>query len=144
MPKRTRSLLRGLPGAVRSRVGWLRLPKAGGDIFFRSALEGDVLLALQYAHDVATIERNDLHPVERVHFRLGRTPAANKTFTLDDERRHTPDLRVLRHDGSIVYVQVGPLAAKSASTMAELLEAARAEAHVAGCDLVILTERIRR
>lgn len=144
MAKRTGTLVRGLPSAVRSRVGWLRLPKAGGAIFFRSALEGDVLLALQYAHDVATLERNDLQPAERVHFRLGRSPAANKTFELEGGRRHTPDLRVVRQDGSIVYVQVGTLAAKSAPAMAEFLEAARVQARAEGSDLVVLTERIRR
>lgn len=142
--KRSGRRLSGIPDAVFSRVGWMRLSKADGDIFSRSSLEADVFLALQYAADVASFERNDLKAAERAQLRLGRSPATNKIFTLADGREHTPDLRVVLTDGTICWVQVGPIAEKTATEMASRLEAVRVLAREECSEFVVLTERVRR
>jgi transposase InsO family protein len=133
----------GLPAGTRSFVGWIELSRAGGRIAYRSAIERDALIRLGLDHGVASVQRNDLSDFERLDFHVP-APTPNRVFTLPDGSLYTPDLQVRTRSGHLIFVELGPDAAKTTPVTAERLEMARVEATKIGADLLVLTERLVR
>lgn len=138
----------GLPVATRSYVGWITDPKAGGAIPFRSEIERGWLTHLFFDPAVASIARNDLSEMERLEWRLGSAPRANRVFVLPDSGlghpAYTPDLRVELRDGRVIYAEVGAHETKTDDDAAQRLQSAAVEAVKEGAGFLVLTDRLAR
>lgn len=133
---------RALPAASRSFVGYLNLPKAGGKVISRSALEADVLTALQFDPAVERIERNDLTADERLRFDLPAPSARNRVFS-SEHGEHTPDLRV-RMRGATAYLEISPRESLADPAEWAKIQAAAVEAVDAGFGYGVIDESIRQ
>lgn len=135
----------GLPAGSRSYVGYVHIPKMGGAVIYRSAIERDALAVLGLDHAVVKIERTDYSETERLTLDVAERPAALAFVLPDGLGSYTPDLRLVLDNGSVVYVEVGYHAEKveDAETFARL-QAAAVEAAATGAGFLIVTERTLR